>query len=92
MITYIHRANVVSHVIQFLLRRDTIQLYRQFLRVIMGIDDREYRIQLKRWIRSEFEAAITAQDDNDEVNNVKLIIDTSRELVLLTVPYSSIGL
>lgn len=92
MVTYIHHANVVSHVMQFLLRRDTIQLYRQFLRVIMGIDDREYRIQLKRWIRSEFEAAITVQDDNDEVNNVKLIIDTSRELVLLTVPYSSIVL
>ena len=58
---------VMSHVTQFLLRRDTLQLYRQFLRVTGNVNDCEHRVQLKKWIRSEFEMSINAQDSNDEV-------------------------
>ena len=60
----------MSHVIQFLLRRETLQLYRQFLRVVMDVEDDEYRLQLKGWIRSEFEMAISGQDNNDEVGGI----------------------
>lgn len=55
---------------QFLLRKETLQLYRQFLRVLRDVKNSEYRAQLKIWIRSEFETAISKEDSNDEVCDV----------------------
>jgi len=57
---------------QFLLRRETLQLYRNFLRVLRNVEGSEYRIELKRWVRSEFETAISKQDSNDEVCDVAI--------------------
>lgn len=51
---------------QFLLRRETLQLYRQFLKVLMDISDNDHRLELKKWIRSEFEIAANTQDSDDE--------------------------
>lgn len=51
---------------QFLQRRETLQLYRQFLRVLMDIDDDGHRLELKRWIRNQFEMAVNEQDTSDE--------------------------
>ena len=55
---------------QFLQRRETLQLYRQFLRVLMDIDDDGHRLELKRWIRNQFEMAVNEQDTSDEVFNL----------------------
>ena len=52
---------------QFLLRRETLQLYRQFLKVLMDISDNDRRLELKKWIRSEFDMAANTQDSDDEV-------------------------
>ena len=52
---------------QFLLRRETLQLYRQFLKVLVNISDNERRVEMRKWIRSEFEMAANTQDNDDEV-------------------------
>ena len=49
------------------MRRETLQLYRQFLKVLLKVEDKQYRGQLRVWIRSEFEVA-GSQDDHDEVS------------------------
>lgn len=33
----------------------------------MDIDDNAHRLEMKKWIRSQFEMAVNKQDTNDEV-------------------------
>ena len=40
----------------------------------MDIDDNTHRLEMKKWIRSQFEMAVNKQDTNDEVLNLSCII------------------
>jgi hypothetical protein len=43
-------------VIQFLLREQTLRLYRDFLRLIQRVDNETNKKELKEWIRNDFKA------------------------------------
>ncbi|XP_065907941.1 LYR motif-containing protein 2-like [Dysidea avara] len=57
---------------QFLLRRETLQLYRQFLKVLLKVEDKQYRGQLRVWIRTEFEVAGSQGDHDEEAVRMRL--------------------
>lgn len=40
---------------QFIYRRETIKLYRDFLRALKGVENLEKQLELRTWIRGEFE-------------------------------------
>ena len=62
-------------------------MYRQFLKVLLKVEDKQYRGQLRVWIRTEFEVA-GSQGDHDEVSNnvvhskaIIIILLVSRHIV-----------
>ena len=47
---------------QFIRRQNVLSLYRDYMRVTSKIENETHRNDMKRWIRSEFDAGKTAKD------------------------------
>ena len=57
----------------------------------MDIDDNTHRLEMKKWIRSQFEMAVNKQDTNDEVLNLSCIIRNFLSMEYCIVHHTGLG-